>query len=237
MDNFGEPFILALQLLWGFDQELYEVIFLSLKVSCSAVFLALLLGIPTGALLATKRFFGRQFVILISKTALSMPPVVIGLIVYILISHSGPLGFLDILYTPAAMILAQFLLVLPISIALSNQIFEDLNNKFKLFFRSLGLNFWQQTTAFLAEAKYHLLTIMIFCFGRAISEIGAVILVGGNIRHLTRVMTTSIALETSKGYIAIALALGIVLIIIALIINSISHLVSHKLLRENKHVL
>lgn len=237
MDNFGEPFILALQLLWGFDQELYEVIFLSLKVSCSAVFLALLLGIPTGVLLATKRFFGRQFVILISKTALSMPPVVIGLLVYILISHSGPLGFLDILYTPNAMILAQFFLVLPISIALSNQIFEDLNNKFKLFFRSLGLTFWQQTTAFLAEAKYHLLTIMIFCFGRAISEIGAVILVGGNIRHLTRVMTTSIALETSKGYIAIALALGIVLIIIALIINSISHLVSQKLVRENKHVL
>ena len=237
MDNFGEPFSLALQLLWGFDQELYRIIFLSVKVSCSAVFLALLLGIPAGALLATKRFFGRQFVILISKTALSMPPVVIGLIVYILISHSGPLGFLDILYTPNAMILAQFFLVLPISIALSNQIFEDLNNKFKLFFSSLGLTFWQQTTAFLAEAKYHLLTIMIFCFGRAISEIGAVILVGGNIRHLTRVMTTSIALETSKGYIAIALALGIVLIIIALIINSISHLVSHKLLRENKHVL
>ena len=237
MDNFGEPFSLALQLLWEFDQELYRIIFLSVKVSCTAVFLALLLGIPVGALLATKRFFGRQFFLLISKTALSMPPVVIGLIVYILISHSGPLGFLDILYTPTAMILAQFFLVLPISIALSNQIFEDLNNKFKLFSRSLGLTFWQQTTAFLAEAKYHLLTIMIFCFGRAISEIGAVILVGGNIRHLTRVMTTSIALETSKGYIAIALALGIVLIIIALIINSISHVVSHKLLRENKHVL
>jgi tungstate transport system permease protein len=230
--SFFEPFNIALQLLFSFDAELYDVIFLSLQVSSTAVFSALLFGIPIGAVLAIKRFFGRSALLVISKTMLGMPPVVIGLLVYVLISRSGPLGFLDILYTPQAMMLAQFILILPLSIALSHQIFEKLDSELNLFFMSLGLGALKRVLTLLSEARYELITISMVCFGRAISEIGAVILVGGNIKYLTRVMTSSIALETSKGNIAFALALGIVLMLIALLINLFSHMLSQSVLKE-----
>ena len=230
--SFFEPFNIALQLLFSFDAELYDVIFLSLQVSGTAVFSALLFGIPIGAVLAMKRFFGRSALLVISKTMLGMPPVVIGLLVYVLISRSGPLGFLDILYTPQAMMLAQFILILPLSIALSHQIFEKLHSELNLFFMSLGLGELKRVLTLLSEARYELITITMVCFGRAISEIGAVILVGGNIKYLTRVMTSSIALETSKGNIAFALALGIVLMLIALLINLFSHMLSQSVLKE-----
>lgn len=230
--SFFEPFNIALQLLFSFDAELYDVIFLSLQVSSTAVITALLLGIPLGAVLAMKQFFGRSAVLVLSKTMLGMPPVVIGLLVYVLISRSGPLGFLDILYTPQAMMLAQFILILPLSIALSHQIFETLHSEFNLFFLSLGLGAFKRIFTLLNEARYELVTIAMVCFGRAISEIGAVILVGGNIKYLTRVMTSSIALETSKGNIAFALALGIVLMLIALLINLVSHMLSQSVLKE-----
>ena len=230
--SFFEPFIIALQLLFSFDAELYDVIFLSLQVSSTAVFSALLFGIPIGAVLAMKRFFGRSALLVISKTMLGMPPVVIGLLVYVLISRSGLLGFLDILYTPQAMMLAQFILILPLSIALSHQIFEKLHSELNLFFMSLGLGALKRVLTLLSEARYELITITMVCFGRAISEIGAVILVGGNIKYLTRVMTSSIALETSKGNIAFALALGIVLMLIALLINLFSHMLSQSVLKE-----
>jgi len=230
--SFFEPFNIALQLLFSFDAELYDVIFLSLQVSSTAVFSALLFGIPIGAVLAMKRFFGRSALLVISKTMLGMPPVVIGLLVYVLISRSGPLGFLDILYTPQAMMLAQFILILPLSIALSHQIFEKLHSELNLFFMSLGLGELKRVLTLLSEARYELITITMVCFGRAISEIGAVILVGGNIKYLIRVMTSSIALETSKGNIAFALALGIVLMLIALLINLFSHMLSQSVLKE-----
>ncbi len=230
--SFFEPFNIAFQLLFGFDAELYDVIFLSLQVSGTAVITALCLGIPLGALLAMKRFYGRSALLVVSKTMLGMPPVVIGLLVYVLISRSGPLGFLDILYTPQAMMLAQFILILPLSIALSHQIFERLHAELHLFFASLGLGAFKRILTLLSEARYELVTLGMVCFGRAISEIGAVILVGGNIRYLTRVMTSSIALETSKGNIAFALALGIVLMMIALLINLLSHLLSQSVLKE-----
>jgi len=230
--SFFEPFIIALQLLFSFDAELYDVIFLSLQVSSTAVFSALLFGIPIGTMLSMKRFFGRSALLVISKTMLGMPPVVIGLLVYVLISRSGPLGFLDILYTPQAMMLAQFILILPLSIALSHQIFEKLHSELNLFFMSLGLGALKRVLTLLSEARYELITITMVCFGRAISEIGAVILVGGNIKYLTRVMTSSIALETSKGNIAFALALGIVLMLIALLINLFSHMLSQSVLKE-----
>lgn len=233
--NFLEPFVIALSLLAGFDTELYQVIGLSLQVSLTAVTLALIVGIPIGALLATQSFFGHSAVLIISRTMLSMPPVVIGLLVYVLISRSGPLGFLDLLYTPQAMMLAQFILVMPLSIALSHQIFTSLHSEFDLFFSSLGLSAFRRILTLLAEARYALITVAMVGFGRAISEIGAVILVGGNIKHLTRVMTSSIALETSKGNLAFALALGIVLMLIALLVNLLSHTLDQTVLKEPGH--
>lgn len=233
--NFLEPFLIALALLTSFDAELYQVIGLSLKVSLTAVFSALLFGIPLGAVLATHSFFGRSAVLIISRTMLSMPPVVIGLLVYVLISQSGPLGFLDLLYTPQAMMLAQFILVMPLSIALSHQIFTSLHDEFDHFFTSLGLSAFRRIITLLLEARYALITVAMVGFGRAISEIGAVILVGGNIKHLTRVMTSSIALETSKGNLAFALALGIVLMLIALMVNLLSHTLNQTVFREPGH--
>lgn len=229
---FWDPFLIALQLLTSFDAELYQVIGLSLRVSLTAVCMALLFGIPLGAILATQVFFGRSVVLICVRTMLSMPPVVVGLLVYVLISQSGPLGFLDLLYTPQAMMLAQFILVMPLSIALSHQIFTALHDEFDQFFSSLGLSAFRRILTLLSEARYALITVAMVGFGRAISEIGAVILVGGNIKHLTRVMTSSIALETSKGNLAFALALGIVLMLIALLVNLLSHTLNQTVLKE-----
>jgi tungstate transport system permease protein len=225
--DFWTPFKLAFDLLLATDNELMNIIGLSLKVSLTAVFISLVIGMPLGAILATKKFFGAQALIVISNTFLSMPPVVVGLLIYILISRSGPLGWLEILYTPYAMILAQSVLVVPMSIALSRQIFETLNNDYKPLFTSLGTNAIRRIMILVVDARIALITIGLACFGRAISEVGAVIIVGGNIRHATRVMTTAIALETSKGELAIAMALGLVLLSIALLVNIASQFLRH----------
>jgi len=197
------PFQIALSMLAAGDAELIGIIGLSLTVSLTAVLASLIIGLPMGALLAAYRFPGRTALIVVSNTFLGMPPVVIGLLIYLLISRSGPFGFLGILYTPAAMMLAQTVLVLPISIGLD------------------------RVKALIFEARLALLTIGLACFGRAISEVGAVMIVGGNIRHSTRVMTTSIALATSMGELAFAMALGIVLLLVALTINIVSQLLRH----------
>lgn len=233
--NFFDPIIIALTLLLGGDAELYSIISLSLQVSLTATCAALIIGIPLGAVLATASFPGRSALIVLGNTMLGMPPVVIGLLVYVLISKSGPLGFLDLLYTPSAMMLAQFILVLPLSMALSRQLFDGLQAEYDLFFASVGVRSLRRIWLFIIEGKFSLVTIAMVCFGRAISEIGAVILVGGNIKHVTRVMTSAIALETSKGELAFAIALGIVLMLIALIVNLSSHLVGVHLLKEPQH--
>ena len=224
--EFLTPFKIAFSLLFSADPELMAIIRLSMTISLSAVACSLLVGLPIGAILASMKFPGRQAIIILSNTLLSMPPVVVGLIIYILVSQSGPLGWTGILYTPYAMALAQTVLVLPISIALSRQVFETLNTEYNLLFLSLGIGRWQRIKTLVFDARIALVTIALACFGRAISEVGAVIIVGGNIRHVSRVMTTTIALETSKGELGIAMALGIVLLTIALLVNVASQSIS-----------
>ena len=224
--EFLTPFKIAFSLLFSADPELMAIIRLSMTISLSAVACSLFVGLPIGAILASIKFPGRQAIIILSNTLLSMPPVVVGLIIYILVSQSGPLGWTGILYTPYAMALAQTVLVLPISIALSRQVFETLNTEYNSLFLSLGVGRWQRIKTLVFDARIALVTIALACFGRAISEVGAVIIVGGNIRHVSRVMTTTIALETSKGELGIAMALGIVLLTIALLVNVASQSIS-----------
>ncbi len=224
--EFLVPFKIAFALLVSVDPELMGIIKLSMIISVSAVITSLAIGLPIGAVLASVSFPGRQVVIILSNTLLSMPPVVVGLIIYILISQSGPLGWTGILYTPYAMALAQTVLVLPISIALSRQVFETLNNEYCQLFLSIGISRWKQMKVLVFDARIALITIALACFGRAISEVGAVIIVGGNIRHVSRVMTTTIALETSKGELGVAMALGIVLLSTALLVNMASQLIT-----------
>ena len=234
--DFFSPFFIAFQMLWSLDPELFGVISLSLSVSITALIVSLLLGLPTGALLASFDFRGRNAIIIVSNTFLAMPPVVIGLIVYILVSRSGPLGFMGILYTPVAMMVAQTILILPISIALSRQVFETLNTEYAPLFESLGITSLKRIVTLIIEARITLVTIALACFGRAISEVGAVMIVGGNIRHSTRVMTTAIGLETSKGELATAMALGVVLLFIALAVNIGSQLLRQHLGRNLENV-
>lgn len=223
MQNLGEAFALAFGLVLSGDPDLLEIVALSLRVSLTATAAACLIGLPLGALVATGRFPGRGAVLVVLNALMGLPPVVVGLLVYIHLSRSGPLGFLGLLYTPAAMIIAQAILITPIVAALSRQVLEDLHAEYADQFRSLCLDRRQTVQALLWDARYALLTVALAGFGRAVAEVGAVIVVGGNIDHLTRVMTTAIALETSKGDLPLALALGIVLMVIALGVNALVH--------------
>ncbi|APX22949.1 MAG: ABC transporter permease [Rhodobacteraceae bacterium] len=220
MQDIGEALALALRLVLSGDAGLYEIVLLSLRVSLSATLLACLIGLPIGALVAISRFRGRSAVLIAINALMGLPPVVVGLLVYIHFSRSGPLGFLGLLYTPTAMIVAQTILIVPIVAALSRQTLEDLHAEYAEQFRSLCLGPMQTVAALLWDGRYALLTVGLAGFGRAVAEVGAVIIVGGNIDHLTRVMTTAIALETSKGDLPLALALGIVLLVIALGVNA-----------------
>lgn len=225
MQDFTSAFDLAFVLLVTGDADLLEIVGLSLQVSLTATVLACLMGLPIGAALAIWRFKGRGAALVVLNSLMGLPPVVVGLLVYLHLSRSGPLGFLGLLYTPTAMIIAQTLLITPIVTALSRQVLEDLHDEYSEQFRSLCLSRWQTIEALVWDARYSLLTVSLAGFGRAIAEVGAVIMVGGNIDHLTRVMTTAIALETSRGNLALALALGIVLLIIALAVNAIAQAV------------
>jgi tungstate transport system permease protein len=219
MHDFSAAFGLALNLIVSGDAALTEIILLSLRVSLSAVVIACAIGLPLGAALAVLRFPGRGGVIVAVNTLMGLPPVVAGLLVYLVLSSAGPLGVLQLLYTPTAMIIAQSVLVTPIVAALTRQVVADLYDEYREQLRSLGLGLGDVIGTLLWDARYSLLTVALAGFGRAIAEVGAVIIVGGNINHVTRVMTTTIALETSKGNLALALALGIVLITLALTIN------------------
>lgn len=221
MQDFGETFGLAFTLVASADPDLLEIIALSLRVSLTAMVVSCVIGLPLGALLAIVRFPGRGAVLVVVNALMGLPPVVVGLVVYLYLSRSGPFGWLGLLYTPTAMIIAQTILITPIIVALSRQILEDLHNEYADQFRSLCVPRHTVVTALLWDSRYSLLTVALAGLGRATAEVGAVIIVGGNIDHLTRVMTTAIALETSKGDLALALALGMVLLTIALILNSL----------------
>jgi tungstate transport system permease protein len=210
----------AFALIGSFDADLIEIIGLSLRVSLAAVLIAALVGLPLGALIATRRFPGRGAVIVLVNTLMGLPPVVVGLLVYLWLSASGPFGALQLLYTPTAMIVAQTILVAPILIALTRQIVADLDAELGEQLRIFGLTRWQQIVTLLHEGRAALTTALLAGFGRAIAEVGAVLIVGGNINHVTRTMTTAIALETSKGELALAMALGLVLISMAGLVNA-----------------
>jgi len=209
----------ALDLVLNFDESLIEILFLSLKVSGISLLLSCIIGLPLGTFLAIKSFWGRDSVLVIFNTMMGLPPVVVGLVVYLIISRSGPLGWLGILYTPTAMIIAQMILITPIIVSLTSQIVEEIRQEYQILFKSLVIPAHKAILAYLYDARYSILTVILAGFGRAISEVGAVIIVGGNIDHLTRVMTTAIALETSKGNLSLALALGVILLLLALLTN------------------
>ena len=198
-----------------------------MQINLISLALACTIGLPIGASLAVSRFPLRNLLVAISNALMALPPVVVGLLVYLYLSRSGPLGWLGILYTPAAMIIAQIILVTPIIISLSCQIIEDLHEDYKEYFSSLVIPPQKAIQAYIYDARYSLITVVLAGFGRAISEVGAVIIVGGNIDHLTRIMTTAISLETSKGNLPLALALGIILLTIALSINFLATFIKH----------
>jgi len=219
MQDVAAAFGLALALIFSGDTDLLEIVGLSLRVSLTSVGLAALLGLPFGAALAVARFPGRGAVVVLVNALMGLPPVVVGLLVYLMLSRSGPFGILGLLYTPTAMIIAQTALVAPIMAALTRQVIEDLHHEYDEQLRSLGVRGLGLLGTLLWDARHALLTVALAGFGRAIAEVGAVMIVGGNIHHVTRVMTTAIALETAKGDLALALALGIILLALALIVN------------------
>ncbi|MFZ8882771.1 MAG: ABC transporter permease [Paracoccaceae bacterium] len=235
MESFSEAFASALQLILSADPTLWGIVGLSLQVSLTAVFFAALIGIPLGALLAIKKFWGRPVLIVLVNALMGLPPVVVGLCVYLMLSKSGPLGILGLLYTPTAMIIAQTLLIAPIIAALSRTILKTLHEEYRDQFASFRLSQFQTVNTLLWEARFMLLTALLAGFGRAIAEVGAVMIVGGNISHYTRVMTTSIALETSKGNLSLALALGVILILLAILVNGALSLIGMQR-REDMHV-
>lgn len=220
MNDFIDAFRRAVGLILTLDPNLLEILILSIKVSLSAVAIASLLGFAIGGGLAVYRFPGRGAVSATLSALMGLPPVVAGLIVYLLLSNVGPFGVLQLLYTPTAMIIAQVVLVTPIIGALTRQACEDLFEEYDEQLRSLGASSSAIVGTLLWDGRYRLITAVLAGFGRAIAEVGAVMIVGGNIDHVTRTMTTAIALETSKGNIAIALALGIVLLTIAFAVNA-----------------
>ena len=221
MHGLGEAFWLAFQLVWAGDADLMEIIVLSLRVSLSAMVFACVIGLSIGAALAVTKFRGRGAVLVVLNALMGLPPVVVGLLVYLHLSRAGPFGWLGLLYTPSAMIIAQTILITPIIAALSRQVLEDLHHEYAEQFRSFSVPRHAAMGALMWDARYSLLTVALAGFGRAVAEVGAVIIVGGNIDHLTRVMTTAIALETSKGDLPLALALGIVLLVVALGVNAL----------------
>ncbi|WP_422036952.1 ABC transporter permease [Roseibium sp.] len=215
MDGFWSVLGGAFALVFALDPDLLEIIGLSMRVTLTAVFFACLIGLPLGAAVGVFRFPGRTFLSVTLNALMGLPPVVVGLVVYLMLSASGPFGPLRLLYTPSAMIIAQMIIVTPIVAALTRQVVEDLNREYAEQFASLGVGALDRMLSLLWDARYSLLTVALAGFGRAVAEVGAVLIVGGNINHVTRVMTTTIALETSKGNLQLALALGVVLLAIA----------------------
>ena len=207
-------------MIGGLDPDLVQIVLLSLRVSMTAVAIACLIGLPLGAAVAILRFPGRRAGIVLLNALMGLPPVVVGLLVYLMLSRAGPLGELGMLFTPAAMVIAQTVLIAPIVAALSRQVMEDAWREYREQLRSLGAGPTASGLTLLWDTRFSLVTIVLAGFGRAAAEVGAVMIVGGNIDGVTRVMTTAIALETSKGDLPLALGLGIVLLCLILALNA-----------------
>jgi tungstate transport system permease protein len=207
------------------DPGLFAIIALSLFVSTSAVIIAAIVGIPTGALIALTQFPGKAGVVVLLNALMGLPPVVLGLMLYLLLSRAGPLGFAQMLFTPQAMILAQTLLVLPIVTALTRQTIEDRWTEYRDELTAMNVSTPQRVATLLREARFSLLTALLAGFGRAVGEVGAVIIVGGNIAGYTRTMTTAVALEASKGNLWLAIELGVVLMVMVVLINIVAGII------------
>lgn len=228
MDSLFSGFITAFSLILHLNPELFGIILLSLKVSGIALLIATAFGLPAGALLGLTRFPGRALAISTANTFMGLPPVVVGLFVYLLLSRKGPLGFLGLLYSPSAMIIAQTILAIPIVTALCQSAIVNVDPIIRQAARTLGATPRQVTITIINEARYGILSAIIAAFGRVMAEVGSILIVGGNIAGYTRVMTTTIALETDKGNFELALALGIILLAISFGINAILHAVQKK---------
>lgn len=225
MDGIGAALVEAGRLIFNADAELYGIVALSLKVSITAVVAAAAIGLPLAAVVAITRFPGRQPLIVALNALMGLPPVVVGLVIYLLLSRAGPLGALGLLFTPVAMVIAQTVLVVPIVAGLARQVLEDAWREYDEQLRSLGARPHAAALTLVWDTRFSLVTIVLAGFGRAAAEVGAVIIVGGNIDGVTRVMTTAIALETSKGDLPLALGLGLVLVTLVLAVNAAAQLV------------
>jgi tungstate transport system permease protein len=223
MSTLTDSLSLAAVLVAQFDPHLVDIVLLSLRVSLSATFFAACIGMPLGAAIAVGRFPGRPALVVVVNALMGLPPVVVGLLVYLLLSRAGPLGTFGLLFTPSAMVFAQTILITPIIAALTRQIVADAWTEYREQLTSLGARTVRAATTLLWDTRFSLATVLLAGFGRAIAEVGAVMIVGGNIAGVTRVMTTTIALETSKGDLPLALGLGIVLIAIVLLLNTLAH--------------
>ncbi len=226
MNEFSDAIMAALSLIMTFDPSMMQIIGLSLHVSLVAVTIAALIGLPLGAAVALARFRGRDTIVIFLNTLMGLPPVVVGLLVYLLISRSGPLGVFGLLFTSKAMIIAQVILVTPIIAALTRQVVEELWEEYKDQLHSFGANATTALPTLLWDGRFTLVTAVLAGFGRASAEVGAVMIVGGNIDHVTRVMTTAIALEVSKGDLSLALGLGFVLLFLSIIVNTAVYLIN-----------
>ena len=233
MSDVGGAFAAAATLILNLESGLAEIVALSLQVSLIAVAIACIIGLPVGAALVVFRFPGRKVLVVVLNALMGLPPVVVGLIVYLVLSRSGPLGTLGLLFTPTAMIIAQVLLITPIVAALTRQSTEDLWNEYSEHLTSIGSSPIQIVVTLLWDNRFSLITTVLAGFGRASAEVGAVMIVGGNIDHVTRVMTTSIALETSKGDLALALGLGIILLVLALSVNAAAFLIGEAAMKRH----
>lgn len=225
MSDIADAFGAAFGLIASGDAEFLGIVLLSLRVTLTAVAVAVLIGLPVGALLGILRFPGRGALVVSANALMGLPPVVAGLMVYLALSRSGPLGSLGLLFTPAGMVIAQVVLVLPIVVAITRQVIEDLWTEYEDQLRSLGSSPLRAVPTLLWDGRYSLITGVLAGFGRASAEVGAVLIVGGNIAGVTRTMTTTITLETAKGNLAIALGLGIVLLALTLAINAAAYAV------------
>jgi len=229
MSDLGEACRIALRLVATLDPELVGIVTLSLRVSLTASFVALFVGVPLGALLAISRFPGREAVVILANALLGLPPVVVGLMLYLLLTRSGPLGALGLLFTPTAMILAQIVLTLPIIVAMLHRVAAMLWSDYGDMLRSDGASPLRAAWELTQIGRSGVLTAFLAAFGRAIAEVGAIIVVGGNIRGSTRTMTTAIALETSKGDLPLALGLGLVLISIAVLVSASAFVLNRRM--------
>ena len=226
--NIIEIFTKSLVLIFSLDRDLWEIILLSLYVSIIALIFASIIGLLIGYYLAIKSFFLKNFILIILNSLMGIPPVVVGLIVYFMFASGGPLGVLQLLYSPTAMIVAQIIIIFPIVTSLSHEIFDQNWREYKDQLRSINMTFFGVLFIISKHSYFLVITALLSAFGRAISEVGAVMIVGGNINHFTRVMTTAISLETRMGNLEYAMALGIVLILLTVLIYSLVYILNKR---------